>query len=280
MRLPPVPWNRQPQFRVGANKRFGLSALLGFDGSARISDFVTGTSDGTLFGTEVTKFYAVGKSGYGPVRGLDNRNTSFPYSSGTFTGSGARLAPQTYTRILVAELVTVGQGFSGMLATGSTDGSQNYWSLQDGGDASTSGLWNDNSNFIGLGRTWASFIDSSVHTWIFRCNNSTVIDWWYDGVKQSQLTQGASPLTPPTLGRVVFLGERSASSDYAMRGAYYTYGVADYCMPDDRCASVGRNPWQLYAPIQRRIYARSAATSVFNPLSGRGGSAAQPLVMN
>lgn len=39
-----------------------------------------------------------------------------------------------------------------------------------------------------------------------------------------------------------------------------------------------RNPWQIYAPPPERFFSRSTAAALrFNPLSGRGGSAAQPL---
>lgn len=105
---------------------------------------------------------------------------------------------------------------------------------------------------------------------------------WVDG----SLSASATALTATTSNlSYVFIG---CDSSAATSGRYNDGGICaafgwNRCLSAAEAGAVTANPWQLFRRRSARMWTAPAAAPggfVFNPLSGRGGSAAQPLVLH
>jgi hypothetical protein len=75
---------------------------------------------------------------------------------------------------------------------------------------------------------------------------------------------------------------KSRDLSFAYSGSQPLVAFWNRYLSDAEVAVLHANPWQIFAPLPRRMWmaSPSGAAAVFNPISGRGGSAAQPLAVH
>lgn len=115
---------------------------------------------------------------------------------------------------------------------------------------------------------------------LYNAANTAGVDAiWIDGTSRS-LSNATTTTQSGTLpSATLFLFSRNNSSLFGAGRMQNLVVRGGYAMSAAEILAEFRNPWQIYAPPARRLWAPpSAATLRFNPLSGRGGAAAQPLM--
>jgi hypothetical protein len=99
---------------------------------------------------------------------------------------------------------------------------------------------------------------------------------WVDGVERVVSTLSASTGTVSAGNTTLCIGGRPDVTTRQLAGDV-ALGALLFGSIDP--VKVSLNPWQIFAPLQRRIWAGAAVVggNFYNPISGRGGAAAQPV---
>ena len=222
----------------------GLRSLLLVHGGG-VLDAVSGKLDQSSFGTLPSQLPGLDGGGRTVVGRRNPANTG----GLIWYGSGAVLAPQNYTRVVVARVESSGvTDYAGLAAIADSSGATNYWSFQ-GDNTARAAIWHGGAN--GNIALWSDLANGRYQTFVFRSANSSTVEFWLDGVKQTSLATGAAPSSPPTDARAVFGGERSASTSYAAPCSIVALGTFDGLLSDARCAALSIDWRGLLAP--RRI---------------------------
>ena len=119
------------------------------------------------------------------------------------------------------------------------------------------------------GVTAASQTDGNVHCWV--ASNSTSLGYIFkDGVAQtlSQDVRISSAIYGATQKLVIGrLGDDTSSTTYQHDDPLYLVAVWNRQLPKNLAASLSVNPWQIFAPIPRNVFADVAGGSGSQTLS-------------
>jgi hypothetical protein len=110
-----------------------------------------------------------------------------------------------------------------------------------------------------------------------RCSGAAVDVFTPDGAVAS----GTISNTPQSWDGVIGLGASWAGTatinNSRLDGLLYGYAVLPFAMTDGEIARFLANPWGLFVGDELLVPDTAGATLIFNPMTGRGGGAAQPL---
>lgn len=190
------------------------------------------------------------------------------------TSNGGALVRENFGILFVAQLVggpSNGQTLFQLLETG-------------GGLANRTEIYCATAGFV---RVDMFYGDGSANAWTVDTNSGVLADGVpfvvYLESKGGTLTMflngvrgGSATITPNTASSATYtIGGRSNNTQ-GFPGHIYLHAVVDprYFVGEQ----ISLNPWQVFSARETRLLIGAAAGYVFNPMSGRGGAAAQPVI--
>lgn len=245
----------------------------------------------TLFGGSLVGLVSVGNWGAIDIvngrqltvtAGTSSQNTigeCHTISSTTGVYTGRKGAPNwelggPLTFFVYAQFDTIGTGTQcwGGYTNGS-DGIEFYekfgtgtrlYGSAGGGSITASGAWGTGTPFLAA----------------IRYDGSSVLEGLYNGVSDGTQS-GVGPITYGAFAHL-FFGNNTESGMASGAARVWYFGLCSSLIPNATLRRIYAHPFSVYEPYARRfdINSIAAAGNVFNPLSGRGGTVAQPLVMH
>lgn len=119
----------------------------------------------------------------------------------------------------------------------------------------------------------------STYDYCMSVQSGKRVDGWVSGVRGIGTTTAATTPDLTGTGGVTLFGAQGVERCLGNYVAIYFWSRA---LEEAEYRALSDNPWTFYKARTRRLYFAppSIVTAVFNPLSGRGGGAAQPLVLH
>lgn len=222
---------------------------------------------------------------YGPVQGIKGTgskvmvwanqtifcNTSDGAGNGDFTFAAMANPANTATRMGLVSQDGSGGGQAYIIANCDTAYAATAGTVMfQTADPTTSGV------------SAASQTDGNMHFWV-GTRVAGVMSLYRDGVQVASSSLAVRNITtnPGVIG--VAIGGLQGFAGYESTANHVFSAMFDYGMTAPEVAAWSRNPWQIFTYPASRFWpadAAGGATFFYNPLSGRGGTKAQPLVVH
>ncbi len=164
-------------------------------------------------------------------------------------------ATAAQTHILLVETTATSGAYAGLLACASGDGSSASVSVQRNSGNTQWATW------CGVADTnWSSPTSQAIGPSLLILTGNSAGTYTYLDGTAIETTAGA-PVAQSN-SRLVLGGERAANAGYATKTRIYLYAHLTQRLTAGEVAALSANPWQLFAPAERRIWVPSAGGSL------------------
>ena len=119
-----------------------------------------------------------------------------------------------------------------------------------------------------LATTAATYVDGNLHVY-GAVRNGADVSMWFDGAKVASNSAASGSVTPEQ--RIYVSGSGHASTASVNKQVLALVWLR--ALSATEMAAVSANPWQLFAPLPRRIWAPRAAGAPFRPAWAIGSNA-------
>lgn len=250
-------WTRQPPTFTGFNRRYPKPGFCYLPTALPYGDLVRGLI-GVPGSTEIRRPTSRGV-GYHSIR-QTNGGLNF--------GNILAINAETFTILQVANPASAAQYGNGFSQRAFPDPNTHvaiYWNT-DVNVAAVAGkfacLMSVGAVNIGVAGTTGTPVDGAFHAWgVTRDGSSGRPVLWVDGAKPAQTSSGAGGtfLQSSAQTRLGNPGLYTTDSALATTADHALCVCWDSVLPDALMAELGRNPWQLFAPLPARVYSFPSA---------------------
>lgn len=247
-----VPWTVQPQIAAGIDwgnpiTRGLVAAILP---SVAYNDFLSPATTVSTFGTAPVK--SPGIAGVGPSSKAATGGIYLTASDNRYTGAAQ-------SHFMLADISAIVGDYAGLIGTSKGDGSAGSISIQRNGSLNSYRVYNNPTNGSAFGNT-TDIVGAGLKavTLTADANNPTN---WVAYLNQAVWGSGTvtSGVTTQTTGRLLTLSERSVSASVSHQGIWFLRLAWNRILSAQEVASLATNPWQIFTPLQRRIWVPGAA---------------------
>lgn len=273
-----IDWTRQPQYSVelsrGSLYITGLTAAFNFAAGNRnyaLNTNGTVTDSGTLN-------VSPGGVGKGLLASNGLRSISDP--------SGLHSVAGPATHMGVVQLSSLDNPWGGVFAISDSSSVSNFTLQRNNATGELVVFINSSPGVYQAfaSTSVAALVDGRPHVWAVTKASATDpagLRLYIDG-REIAKSGASGTASAPSLANTNFrfLSARDASTAYSADGYYFAHFAWNRVLLPVEVEALSRNPWQLFQPLPRRVFAVNTATGggglVANPLFG-GGTAANPL---